>query len=98
MAIGEIAVLIPIVGMSIPIVGLLTRHKRQMVELRIRELEAKANSGMGVSSAVEDRLRVLERIVTERGFNLAAAIWPSVGQTPAWPVALWPSAMKRSSV
>lgn len=74
MAIGEIAVLIPIVGMSIPIVGLLTRHKRQMVELRIRELEAKANSGMGVSSAVEDRLRVLERIVTERGFNLAAEI------------------------
>lgn len=74
MAIGELAVLIPIVGMSIPIVGLVTRHRRQMMELRIRELEAQASSGSGISPAIEDRLRVLERIVTDRGFNLASEI------------------------
>ena len=74
MSIGELGVLIPIIGMSIPIVALVTRHKRQMIELRIRELEAKAASGNGISQAIEDRLRVLERIVTDRGTNLASEI------------------------
>lgn len=74
MAIGELAVMIPIIALSIPIVAIVARHKRQMVELRIREIEAQGGAGIGNTAAFEDRLRVLERIVTDRGFNLAAEI------------------------
>ncbi len=78
MSIGEIGVLIPIIAMTIPIVAISTRHKRQMAELRIRELEAEAAGGRSGSGErtewLEDRVRVLERIVTDKGQNLAAEI------------------------
>lgn len=78
MSIGEIGVLIPIIALMIPIVAIRSKHKRQMAELRVRELEAQAAAGKAPGSErtewLEDRVRVLERIVTDKGQNLAAEI------------------------
>lgn len=74
MSVADLALMIPIVGMSIPIVAIVAHHKRRLVELRIRELEAQAGSPAGVSPAIEDRLRVLERIVTDKGYAVATEI------------------------
>lgn len=78
MSIGELGVLIPIIGVCIPIVAILTRHKRRMTELEVRRMEAQAAAGTGPNAErtewLEDRVKVLERIVTDKGQNLAAEI------------------------
>lgn len=78
MSAGEIGALIPIVAMIIPIVAITTRHKRRMAELEVRKLEAEAAMGKSAGSDrtewLEDRVKVLERIVTDKGTNLAAEI------------------------
>lgn len=75
---GNIYALIPIVAMAIPIVAITTRHLRRMAELEIRKLEAgTARSeaiGTNQISALEDRVRVLERIVTDKGYDVAHQI------------------------
>lgn len=75
---GDIFALIPIVGMTIPIIAITTRHKRKMLELEVRRLEAEAATGKGMSNErtewLEDRVKVLERIVTDKGYDLAAQI------------------------
>lgn len=78
MSAGEIGALIPIVAMTIPIVAITTRHKRRMAELEVRKIEAEAALGKGAGNDrtewLEDRVKVLERIVTDKGTNLAAEI------------------------
>ena len=74
MDIGSIAILIPIIGVSIPVIAIWTKHQQKMVELRVRELEAQAAVGSGSNSALEERLRVIERIVTDKGYDLASQI------------------------
>lgn len=74
MSVAEIGAMIPIVAMIIPIVAISTRHKRKMAELEVRKLEAQAQLGSGNASALEERLRVLERIVTDKGYQLTHQI------------------------
>lgn len=74
MDIGSIAILIPIIGVSIPVIAIWTKHQQKMVELRVRELEAQAAAGSGNNSALEERLRVIERIVTDKGYDVASQI------------------------
>ena len=70
--------LIPILALSIPIVAIGTRHTRKMAELAVRKAEAEAASGKGANNDraewLEDRVKVLERIVTDKGNNLAEEI------------------------
>lgn len=84
MSAGEIGALIPIVAMAIPIVAISTRHKRRMAELEVRRLEAEAAAGKGAANDrtewLEDRVKVLERIVTDKGYDLAAQIEALRGQ------------------
>lgn len=78
MSVAEIGALIPIVAMTIPIVAITTRHKRRMAELEVRKLEAEAAMGKGAANDrtewLEDRVKVLERIVTDKGYDLASQI------------------------
>ncbi len=78
MSVAEIGAMIPIVALIIPIVALTTRHKRKMAELEVRKLEAEAalgkSGGNDRTEWLEDRVKVLERIVTDKGTNLAAEI------------------------
>lgn len=75
---GVIAVFIPIVALMIPIVAIWTKHQRKIAELNVRTTaEATAEKAAQYSSHVqqlEDRVRVLERIVTDRGYDVATQI------------------------
>ncbi|WP_374529046.1 hypothetical protein [Novosphingobium sp.] len=86
---GDIFALIPMLALSIPIIAITTRHKRRMAELEVRRLEAEAASGRSASSDrtewLEDRVKVLERIVTDKGYDLAAQIEALRDAPPAAP-------------
>lgn len=78
----DFGILIPIVaiamGVSIPITAIKLRHKEKIEQMRI----AAAGNGDGARSAqqdarieqLEDRIAVLERIVTDGGYDLAHRI------------------------
>lgn len=75
---GEIGALIPIVALSIPIVAIWTKHKAKIAEMQIRataDLSAeKAAQYASHTRELEERVRVLERIVTDKGYDIAAQI------------------------
>ena len=75
---GVIGVFIPIIALMIPIVAIWTTHQRKLAEMKISSTaEATAEKAAQYSSRVqelEDRVRVLERIVTDRGYDVATQI------------------------
>lgn len=74
------ALMIPILGISLGFFGVWTHHQQKMIKLRIQEAEALRGSGElshGQTREVADlreRVKVLERIVTEGGYDLASQI------------------------
>ncbi|MFW2351006.1 hypothetical protein [Qipengyuania sp.] len=75
---GAIGAMIPIVALSIPIVAIWTRHQQKIAEMNVKSTaEATAEKAAQYSSRVtdlEERVRVLERIVTDRGYDIATQI------------------------
>ena len=75
---GTIAVFIPILALLIPIVAIWTKHQQKIAEMNVRTTaDATAEKAAQYSSRVqqlEDRVRVLERIVTDRGYDIATQI------------------------
>jgi len=70
--------MIPIIGVSIPIVAIWSSHKQKIAKM---ELEAtathsaeKAAQYASQIAKLEDRVQVLERIVTDRGYDVATQI------------------------
>lgn len=70
--------LIPIIALCIPIVAIWTKHRQKIAEMQIKataELSAeKAAQYAQHTRELEERVRVLERIVTDKGFDTAAQI------------------------
>ncbi|WFL77840.1 hypothetical protein P7228_01865 [Altererythrobacter arenosus] len=75
---GFLALLIPIIGVSIPIVAIWSKHRQKMMEMQIgATAEASAEKAAQYASQIqrlEDRVQVLERIVTDRGYDVATQI------------------------
>lgn len=75
---GTLAMLIPILALTIPIVAIWTRHQQKLAEMNVRTTaESTAERAAQYASKVqllEDRVRVLERIVTDRGYDVATQI------------------------
>jgi hypothetical protein len=75
---AEIGTLIPIIALCIPIVAIWTKHQQKLAEMNVRstaELSAeKAAQYTSHVKELEDRVRVLERIVTDRGYDVATQI------------------------
>ncbi|HWK42270.1 MAG TPA: hypothetical protein VNR60_10090 [Croceibacterium sp.] len=74
----DIGALIPIFALSIPIIAIWTTHQRKLAEMGIKstatesaEKAAQYASGM---KELEERVRVLERIVTDKGYDVATQI------------------------
>jgi hypothetical protein len=74
-------ILIPITGMMIPIVAILARVMMRAMEVKERQITAmgentaeKAAQYVSRVSELEQRVRVLERIVTDGGMHTAAQI------------------------
>lgn len=70
--------LIPIIALCIPIVAIWTKHRQKIAEMQISataELSAeKAAQYAQHTRELEERVRVLERILTDKGFDTAAQI------------------------
>lgn len=75
---GTIALLIPIIALMIPIVAIYTRHRQKIAEMQVDATASRtAEKAAQYASAVqqlEDRVCVLERIVTDRGYDIATQI------------------------
>jgi hypothetical protein len=75
---GELALLIPLAPFLLGGFAIWTRHQTKMAEARVNstaELSAeKAAQYSSKVQALEDRVRVLERIVTDRGYDVATQI------------------------
>lgn len=72
--IGLVGVMIPIFALSIPIVAIWTKHQRKMAEIQVQVTAEKAAQYAVQNTELEDRVRVLERIVTDKGYDVATQI------------------------
>lgn len=75
---GVIAVFIPIVALMIPIVAIWTKHQQKIAEMNVQSTAQntaeRAAQYASKVQALEDRVRVLERIVTDKGYDVATQI------------------------
>ncbi len=74
MGIEYIGVFIPILALSIPIIAIWTNHRKQMMQMQINATAEKAAQYAASNKELEDRVRVLERIVTDGGYDVATQI------------------------
>ena len=70
--------MIPIIGVSIPIVAIWSKHRQKIIEMQLEKTaSASAEKAAQYSTNIqqlEDRVQVLERIVTDRGYDIATQI------------------------
>ena len=70
--------LIPILGIifgcSIPMLVIWTKHQQKIAETQAVATAEKAAQYANSNSELEQRVRVLERIVTDRGYDVATQI------------------------
>ena len=75
---GIIGVFIPIIALMIPIVAIWTKHQQKLAEMNVQTTaQATAEKAAQYASKVHDlenRVRVLERIVTDKGYDVATQI------------------------
>lgn len=75
---GVIGVFIPIIALMIPFFAIWTKHKERVAKMQVSATaESTAERAAQYASqvqALEDRVRVLERIVTDRGYDVATQI------------------------
>lgn len=78
MDVAQIGVMIPIIALMIPIVAIWTKHQQKMAEMQVgataEQTAEKAAQYVGQIQRLEDRVQVLERIVTDRGYDIATQI------------------------
>lgn len=75
---GILALMIPIMALAIPVLAIWTKHRKDVLKM---QFEATANSTAERAAQyatrvqeLEDRVRVLERIVTDGGYDVATQI------------------------
>ena len=71
---GILALSNPIFAMLIPISAIWTRHRQKIAEMQMQTTAEKAAQYATHNSELEERLRVLERIVTDKGYDVASQI------------------------
>jgi chemotaxis signal transduction protein len=75
------ALLIPILGVSIPIVAIIAATVNKWLQIKEKQIEAlnsetaeKAARYAAQTERLEQRMRVLERIITDKGFEVSQQI------------------------
>ena len=70
--------LIPIVAIlmvfGIPMLAIWTKHRKDVMQMQIQATAEKAAQYAASNKELEDRVRVLERIVTDGGYDVATQI------------------------
>ena len=79
MELGALSPIVAIImGCGIPITALWTKHKQKLAEMQIsataQNTAERAAQYASQVTLLEDRVRVLERIVTDRGYDVATQI------------------------
>lgn len=73
-----IGVLVPMMVFAIPLLAIWTRHQQKIAEMQVNATaQSTAEKAAQYASHVqqlEERVRVLERIVTDSGYNVASQI------------------------
>ncbi|MEQ1496228.1 MAG: hypothetical protein ABL912_10790 [Novosphingobium sp.] len=67
-------IFIPLFALSIPILKLWTGHRQKIAEIQAQVTAEKAAQYATNNTQLEDRVRVLERIVTDKGYDVASQI------------------------
>ena len=67
-------VLIPLAPFMIGGFAIWTRHQQRIAEIQLKATAEKAAQYAASNQELEDRVRVLERIVTDRGYDVATQI------------------------
>lgn len=71
---GELALLIPLAPFILGGFAIWTRHQSKMHEAQLKATAEHAAQYAARNTELEDRVRVLERIVTDRGYDVATQI------------------------
>lgn len=75
---ASLGVMIPIIALLIPIVAIWTKHQQKIAEMQLgataEQTAEKAAQYASQIQRLEDRVQVLERIVTDRGYDIATQI------------------------
>jgi hypothetical protein len=65
-------------GIMIPIFGIWTKHRQKLAEMEMHAMTQltaeKAAQYAATNTELEERVRVLERIVTDKGYDIASQI------------------------
>jgi hypothetical protein len=69
-----IALLIPVLALLIPFFAIWTKHQRKIEEIRAGALTEVSAQAAARAAALEDRVRVLEAIVTDKSYDIASQI------------------------
>lgn len=80
-----IGTLIPIFGMGLGGFAMWTKHQRRMAEMRLMAGSAENSQAAQRVRELEERVRVLERIVTDKSSDVAAQIEALRDPAPARP-------------
>lgn len=70
----EFALLVPLAPFILVGFIVWTKHQRRVIEMQSRLTAETAAQYAAHNQALEDRVRVLERIVTDKGYDVAAQI------------------------
>lgn len=71
---SEIGLLVPLAGIGVGALAIWTRHQRGLAEMHLRATAEKAAQYATRNTELEERVRVLERIVTDGSYNTALQI------------------------
>jgi len=59
---------------SVPLLAIWTKHRKEVMQMQIDATAEKAAQYAASNKELEDRVRVLERIVTDGGYDVATQI------------------------
>ena len=71
---AELAILVPLAPFLMVAFIVWTKHQSKMAELNAQATAEKAAQYAANNSDLEERVRVLERIVTDKGYDVASQI------------------------
>lgn len=71
---GTIALMIPVLALLIPIIAIWTQYQRKLEEIRASTLTETNAQAAARAAALEERVRVLEAIVTDKSYDVASQI------------------------
>lgn len=74
MPIEYIALMIPFAGIGIAFFAIWTNHQQKMVDKQSKISAEKAAQYAANNQQLEQRVRVLERIITDKGFDVSMQI------------------------